>query len=128
MALTSALTRTLAMTAEAAAGAGDEWWIIGSAAVVLHGRSLERVEDVDLLMSAADADAFLNQVGEVPRSGAPSDRFRSTVFGIWREPPIPVEVMGGFSLAGGGWLARCCSGHTPGDRSCGRDRVRALSG
>jgi len=26
------------------------------------------------------------------------------VFGLWREPPIPVEVMGGFSVANdGGW-------------------------
>jgi hypothetical protein len=28
-----------------------------------------------------------------------SDRFRSLVFGLWNNPPIPVEVFGGFSVA-----------------------------
>jgi len=97
--MTSALSKTLTMIAGAAAHANDRWWIIGSAALVVHGRSLPEVKDVDLLMSAYDAEDLLKRVGEVPRRGDPSDRFRSLVFGTWREPPIPVEIMGGFSLA-----------------------------
>lgn len=96
------LAETLAMIAAAASDTRDEWCIIGSAAVVLHGRSLPHVKDVDLLMSAADADAFLRRVGEQAGHGRPNERFRSQVFGTWREPPIPVEVMGGFSVAANG--------------------------
>lgn len=100
----TALSKTLAMVAEAAAGSADQWWIIGSAAVVLHGRTIAHVKDVDLLMSATDAQAFLERVQATPSEPEPSDRFRSTVFGTWMEPPIPVEVMGGLSVATpGGW-------------------------
>lgn len=97
--MTPALADTLEMISEAASGARNPWWIIGSAAVVLHGRSIAHVKDVDLMMSAADAEAFLKRVGEAPRNGKPNDRFRSLVFGVWSVPPIPVEVMGGFSVA-----------------------------
>lgn len=97
--MTHPLADTLAMVSEAASGAKDPWWLIGSAAVVLHGRDLGHVKDVDLMMSAADADAILKRVGERPRDGKPNDRFRSLVFGVWSAPPIPVEVMGGFSVA-----------------------------
>lgn len=99
MTMTPALADTLEMISEAASGARNPWWIIGSAAVVLHGRSIAHVKDVDLMMSAADAEAFLKRVGEAPRNGKPNDRFRSLVFGVWSVPPIPVEVMGGFSVA-----------------------------
>ena len=97
--MTPALADTLGMISEVASGARDPWWIIGSAAVVLHGRTIARVKDVDLMMSAADAEAFLKRVGEAPLNGKPNDRFRSLVFGVWSVPPIPVEVMGGFSVA-----------------------------
>ena len=99
MVMTPALAETLVMVSEAASGARDPWWIIGSAAVVLHGRSIDHVKDVDLVMSAADGEAFLKRVGERPQSGKPNDRFRSLVFGTWSKPPTPVEVMAGFSLA-----------------------------
>jgi len=102
--MTPALAETLAMIAQAAVDSADDWWIIGSAAIVLHGRSVAHVKDVDLLMSAADAAAFLERVGVPVRAGPADARFRSLVFGLWREPPIPIEVMGGFSVANdGGW-------------------------
>ncbi|HKC03145.1 MAG TPA: hypothetical protein VKC17_07565 [Sphingomicrobium sp.] len=102
--MTPALAETLALVAEAASGAADDWWIIGSAAVVLHGRSVPHIKDVDLLMSAADAAVFLKRTGGPVRAGQADERFRSLVFGLWTVPPIPVEVMGGFSVAAdGGW-------------------------
>ena len=102
--MTAALARTLAMTGELAAGAADPWWIIGSAAVVLHGGAVAQVKDVDLLMSARDAEQFLRRAGAEPKRGAASDRFRSDVFGTWTGPLIPVEVMGGFRFAvDGAW-------------------------
>jgi hypothetical protein len=99
MTITPMLADTLAMLSEAADGARDPWWIIGSAAVVLHGRRIDYVKDVDLMMSAADAEAFLKRVAEGPGNGKPNDRFASLVFGAWSVPPIPVEVMGGLSVA-----------------------------
>jgi len=102
--MTRHLADTLVMVAEAASVAADPWWIIGSAAIVLHGRAVPRVKDVDLLMSAADADGFLERVGGSRRPTNSDPLFRSSVFGIWREPPIPVEVFGGFRLAvASGW-------------------------
>lgn len=111
MPMTAKLAQTLAMVAEAASCAREAWWIIGSAAVALHGRPLADVKDVDLLMSATDAEAFLRCVGEPISGGEPNKRFRSLVFGIWNKPPLPVEVMGGFSVASArGW--RSVSLHT----------------
>jgi len=97
--VTPALADTLAMVAEAASGAMEPWWIIGSAAVVLHGRAVPHVKDVDLLMSAGDAEVLLRRVGAQPGRGEADERFRSTVFGCWTGPPIPIEVFGGFSVA-----------------------------
>jgi hypothetical protein len=104
MVITAALTETLIMLAQAAQGAKDPWWVIGSAAVALHGRDVSDVKDVDLMMSARDAEAFLNRVGGERGGVEPSERFRSAVFGVWKEPPVPVEAFGGFALAmDGAW-------------------------
>ena len=86
------------MVAQAAAGSADDWWIIGSAAVALHCGRTEQVKDVDLLMSARDADRFLRCVGVEPRRGTRDDRFRSVVFGTWVQPPVSVEAFGGFEV------------------------------
>ena len=96
------LRGSLAMVAEAAAQARDPWWIVGSAAVALHGADPGEVRDIDLLMSVADADTALHRTGGARREGEPSAKFRSEVFGIWRAPPIPVEIFGGFNVASGG--------------------------
>lgn len=98
MTLTGELRQSLAILAAAAADAVDDWWIIGSSAVALHGGDVRRIRDVDLLMSANDAERFLRKVGGGSRTGKPSTQFRSDVFGTWIGPPIPIEVMGGFSL------------------------------
>lgn len=97
--MAAALTETLSMLSQAAEDAEDQWWIIGSAAVVLHGGHVTHVKDVDLMMSARDADAFLRRVGAQRGGAEPSDRFYSPVFGVWSEPPVPVEAFGGFRLA-----------------------------
>ena len=94
------------MIAQAAVDAVDAWWIIGSAAVVLHGGSVPHVKDVDLMMSAPDAERFLRRSGGAFRKSESGDLFRSKVFGVWSEPPIAVEVFGGFSFATRGqWRA-----------------------
>jgi hypothetical protein len=98
------LAAALAQVAEAAAGARDRWWIIGSAAAALHGADVGDLRDIDLLMSRSDASRLLRSLGLAPAPGAPSDRFRSAAFGRFRAGGLEVEVMGGLRLAdGSGW-------------------------
>ena len=98
MAMGPALVETLSMVGRAAGPSNDDWWIIGSAAVALHGAEVWHVKDVDLMMSGSDARALLSRVCRELET-APSPQFRSEVFGIWDAPPIPVEVFGGFRFA-----------------------------
>lgn len=87
------------MLASAVADAADPWWIIGSAAVALHGAKVPDVRDVDLLMSAGDAQRILRRLGAETGAAKRSAKFRSDVFGTWSESALPVEIMGGFSVA-----------------------------
>ena len=93
------LRQSLAMTAEATARASDPWWIIGSAAVTLHGAHVPDIKDVDVLMTASDAERVLRDLGLRSRPPTSSTLFRSSVFGAWRAPPLPVEFMGDLKLA-----------------------------
>lgn len=104
MVLPPGLEETLAEVADIAADTSEPWWIIGSAAIALHGASVTDIRDVDLMMSLADARHFLERVGvqSTPDTGHP--KFRSEVFGTWRTPPLPVEIFAGFHLADSeGW-------------------------
>jgi len=84
--------------------ATEPWWIISSAAAALHGADVSDVADVDLLMSVNDACRVLALIGIAPRAGTASPLFKSEVFGLWRDPPLPVEIMGGFQVAtSAGW-------------------------
>ncbi len=102
--LSADLRQTLVMTADALEGAQDPWWVISSAAVALHGVTPIEVGDVDVLMSAADAQRVMDRVGIVPTNDGASALFRSTLFGRWETPPLVVEIMAGFHVAtGAGW-------------------------
>lgn len=96
------LRETLLTVAGAMASARDSWWIIASAAAVLHGADIA-ASDVDLLVSRRDGEALLGRLGPVG-APAPSDRFRSDLFGRWDAPPLPVDIMAGFHALGrDGW-------------------------
>ncbi len=100
------LRETLAMTADAMRTARDPWWVISSAAVALHGVTPIKVGDVDILASMRDAREFMRLLGVVPAENDASSRFRSTVFGRWKMPPLVVEIMAGFQVATGAeWTA-----------------------
>ncbi len=102
--LASDLRETLVMTADAMRDAHDPWWIISSAAVALHGVTPIEVGDVDVLMSVADAQRVMDQVGIVPTNDGASALFRSTLFGRWESPPLAVEIMAAFHVAtSAGW-------------------------
>lgn len=88
------------------ADAEAEWWIIGSAAVALHGVDPGPILDVDVLLGVADATRLLPMLGMPVSPGRPDDRFRSTIFARWTAPPLPVEFMAGLELRDdGGWQA-----------------------
>ena len=102
--MTPGLRETLARVADAAAGAVEPWWIIGSAAVALHGRAVDVREDVDVLTSPTGALRLLQRFGGEAAPGEASALFRSEVFGRWNGAPLVVEVMGGLHLrTAGGW-------------------------
>ena len=93
------LRQSLVMTAEATAQASNPWWIIGSAAVSLHGAHVPDIKDVDVLMSRSDAEQVLRNLGLGSRPPTSSTMFRSSAFGTWTGPPLPVEIMGDLKLA-----------------------------
>jgi hypothetical protein len=83
----------------------DPWYVIGSAALALHGVALMPA-DIDLLTSWRDAEAAMRHWADRrERSYAPADdhRFRSH-FARFRFSPLPVEVMGELEVHGAsGW-------------------------
>ena len=93
------LRQSLAMTAQAAAQACEPWWIIGSAAVTLQGAHVPDIKDVNVLMTASDAEQVLRNLGLRSRPPTSSTRFRSSAFGTWTAPPLTVEIMGDLKLA-----------------------------
>jgi hypothetical protein len=93
--VTPALRETLAMVAAAMARARQLWWIIGSAAVALHGADV-CVADVDVLLGEDDARALLPALGIVAAAAEGTALFRSAVFARWPVPPLTVEFMAGF--------------------------------
>lgn len=100
MNLTPDLETTLAGLADAVgAETSEPWWIIGSAAVAVHGAAVADIRDVDLMMGLADARRLLVRLGLQPEPDSDHAQFRSQLFAVWREPPLPVEVFAGFSLA-----------------------------
>ena len=77
------------------ASANEDWWLIGSAAVALHGADPGSIADVDVLLSEADAEAILPRLGLPVAPGASDNKFASTIFGTWKGAVLPVEMMAG---------------------------------
>lgn len=80
------------------------WWILGSAAVVLHGADPDEIWDVDVLLDRRDCEAVFARLGLEPKPGKPDSRFRSAVFHRWNQASLPVELFAGFCiLEAGEW-------------------------
>ena len=85
--------------------ARDPWWVITSAAVALHGADAGHVADVDVLISEEDAVRILPSIGIDVQRGSEHRDFRSSIFGTWKNLPLPVEFMAGFCYRSGtNWL------------------------
>lgn len=78
------------------ARAEDDWWIIGSAAVALHGRDPGGIADIDVMLSVADADALLEPRAILPELKPPHPQFHSQWFARWDGTPVATEFMAGF--------------------------------
>ncbi|MBB3764003.1 hypothetical protein [Sphingomicrobium lutaoense] len=79
-------------------GARDDWWVIGSAAVLLHGSDPGGVADVDILLSEKDALKLLEPRGIPIAAGMSDGLFRSALFARWDGTPLPCEFMAGFQF------------------------------
>ena len=92
------LTATLARVAPDLHALGEPWWLIGSAAMVLHGVALASIDDVDILTTPAGARLLATRWGLEPTTPGPSERFASEVFFQRSDTPLAVEVMAGFRV------------------------------
>jgi hypothetical protein len=92
------LETSLALIADAMAPAGDPWWIIGSTAVALHGADPVSIDDIDVVLSVADAGRVLPTIGVALTPGSSDGQFRSAIYNRWAVPAHPAEFMAGFEL------------------------------
>ncbi|MBW0144776.1 hypothetical protein [Sphingomicrobium clamense] len=79
-------------------GARQDWWIIGSTAVALHGRDPGGIADIDVMLSVEDAERLLEPRAILPENKPPHPQFHSAWFARWDGTPVPVEFMAGFSM------------------------------
>lgn len=93
-----ALEATLAAIQPALGAAQQRWWILGSAAVALHGAELHEIRDVDVLLDPRDCPAVFARLGIAVQSGQGDGQFRSEVFQRWDQASLPVELFAGFKL------------------------------
>jgi hypothetical protein len=101
--LPTSLAETLEIVGRASHDARDPWWVIGSAAMALHGADVE-AGDVDLLTSLSDARALCGAMDGVRVVRPPSDRFRSAMLVEILGAPLRIEIMAGFEVrAEGRW-------------------------
>lgn len=99
------LCGAFAAIAEAAPADRDDWWIIGSAAMVLCGVSGIEPEDVDILGSRATVGHFLHRWGVEAGEPGPNARFRSYPYvRVQLAGCTPIETMGDLDvLHAGEW-------------------------
>lgn len=102
--MTPELAAGLRAVAEAMADTPDDWWIIGSAAVALHGASPLTVADIDVLTSRRTALRLARRWGAAPDPRGDHDLFRSAVHFEHRLGEATVDVMAELEVNGpGGW-------------------------
>jgi hypothetical protein len=102
--LSPEVVETLARVAQEMTMAQGRWWLIGGVACALHGLAIE-VADIDVIMSARDAECILSGLRIAPEESSGTDRFRSDVFGRWKGLPLQVDLMAGFTVrTRDGWI------------------------
>jgi hypothetical protein len=89
--------------------AKEPWWIIGSAAVALHLQRDIGVNDVDVLLSIADAGEIREKLAIPCAPISPHPLFHSDHYFTWDRLALPAEFMAGFSVCvEGKWRKVIC--------------------
>lgn len=103
--LDAEIVSKLTRLAEMMAVAQDDWCLIGGAALALWGVPGVKVRDIDVILSAGDAEAILGAVGVPITTPAPNDLFRSTIY-AQMGTGIQYDFMAEFAVNGpNGWMA-----------------------
>lgn len=93
------LGAALDYVAERLAGEILDWWVIGSAALDLHGIDGVDVQDIDILVPDVEqARLAANLLGAEKIKTSPSDLFRSEYFAKCVQSGIEIEIMAGFQI------------------------------
>jgi hypothetical protein len=104
MAIPPGLAETLEQISPDLEAMAEDWWLIGSAALVLSGVNLTNVQDVDILTTPAGAAFLAERWGTVLAPAGPSEKFRSAVFLQRSDTPLPIDIMAGFEVnTADGW-------------------------
>jgi hypothetical protein len=102
--VTPDLAKALAAVAAVMAAARDDWWIIGSAAVALHGGTPITVADIDVLTSRDEALRLAGLWGATPDPPGDHSLFRSAVHFEHELAGATVDVMAELDVRGpAGW-------------------------
>ena len=88
------------------AGFEGDWWVIGSAAILLSGVPNLEPQDIDILVSDQGARELCSRLRASAIDMPRHDKFRSDLFFRHRLVSRDMEVMGGFTVATAvGWEA-----------------------
>lgn len=88
-----AMEGALSLIVHAAPLLKDDWWVIGSAAALLHGASAGPVRDVDLLVSRRDGERLL-AIWSLSADPPGSDGlFRSSLHAHKATPGLAIDIM-----------------------------------
>jgi hypothetical protein len=98
VAIPPALIETLSLISPDLDALQEDWWLIGSAALVLSGVALPDVQDIDILTTPAGAAFLAERWGPSAARSGPTEHFRSDVFFKRTDTPLPIDVMAGFEV------------------------------
>lgn len=90
--------QTLEQLARSLAQCDDPWWLLGSAAAALSGADVGPVRDIDVLVSARDAERLMTAFGWQDVSEGGTALYRSAPFLRPTLGPVPVEIMANYEL------------------------------
>jgi hypothetical protein len=100
--------QTLQRVADLLADARDPWWVLGSAAMALIGIDPGEIHDIDVLVSAPDAEALMHAFALTNQADGGTTHFRSDYFLIPPLGEIRVEIMAGYHiLSEAAWTPVC---------------------